>query len=332
MTTGNSQLCEPAAWAMLGTATKPNFVACLWLALAVAFLLAQMLHRSVSTAYFPRTLHCLFEDVIRYGKTKSGWEGQRFAWMSRCDVPKRWFSHFYVVSVFWNGFLLIVLIQTLFFGHNIPAWLTTLVKLLSGESHDQVMGGELSGFLVLALLWLHSLRRLAECILVSVFSDGVIHLLHYCFGLLFYILLGITVLCQVPLHRKSVSAEDVLRQTRWHHILGILIYIWASVHQHRCHEILANLRKTKSGEVVNMEHKVPYGDWFDRVSCPHYFAELLIYIAMAVIFGIWNFTWGMVVMYVLCNQSLAAVLCHEFYLRTFDKYPKQRRAFIPFVF
>ncbi|KAJ1215139.1 hypothetical protein NDU88_002748 [Pleurodeles waltl] len=317
---------------MPGIATKPNFLDCLWLTLAVAFLLAHLLHRSVSDAYFPRALHCFFEDVIRYGKTKSGWEGQRFAWMRLCDLPKRWFSHFYVVSVLWNGFLIMVLIHTLFFGHNIPAWLMVLVRRLSGVSQDQGMGGELSAFLVLMLLWLHSLRRLAECILVSVFSDGVIHLLQYCFGLLYYILLGITVLCQVPFHGKSVSSEDVLQQTRWHHILGVLIYLWASVHQHRCHKILANLRKNKSGEVINMGHNVPSGDWFDRVSCPHYFAELLIYIAMVVIFGIRNFTWCMVVMYVLCNQALAAVLCHEFYLRKFDKYPKQRKAFIPFVF
>ncbi|XP_069057231.1 polyprenol reductase isoform X2 [Pleurodeles waltl] len=124
---------------MPGIATKPNFLDCLWLTLAVAFLLAHLLHRSVSDAYFPRALHCFFEDVIRYGKTKSGWEGQRFAWMRLCDLPKRWFSHFYVVSVLWNGFLIMVLIHTLFFGHNIPAWLMVLVRRLSGVSQDQGM-------------------------------------------------------------------------------------------------------------------------------------------------------------------------------------------------
>lgn len=34
----------------------------------------------------------------------------------------------------------------------------------------------------------------------------------------------------------------------WYHTLGLLMFIWASVHQHRCLVILANLRKNKSGK------------------------------------------------------------------------------------
>ena len=48
---------------------------------------------------------------------------------------------------------------------------------------------------VQVLLWIHCLRRLAECLYVSVFSDGVIHVVQYVFGLGYYILLGLTVLC-----------------------------------------------------------------------------------------------------------------------------------------
>lgn len=54
---------------------------------------------------------------------------------------------------------------------------------------------QLSTLLVQLLLWTHSLRRLLECLFVSVFSDGVMHLVQYAFGLGYYIVLGLTVLC-----------------------------------------------------------------------------------------------------------------------------------------
>lgn len=54
---------------------------------------------------------------------------------------------------------------------------------------------QLSTLLVQLLLWVHSLRRLLECLFVSVFSDGAMHLVQYVFGLGFYVVLGLTVLC-----------------------------------------------------------------------------------------------------------------------------------------
>lgn len=54
---------------------------------------------------------------------------------------------------------------------------------------------QLSTLLVMLLLCIHSLRRLMECLCVSVFSDGAIHLVQYVFGLGYYIILGLTVLC-----------------------------------------------------------------------------------------------------------------------------------------
>ena len=57
------------------------------------------------------------------------------------------------------------------------------------------VGPQLSTLLVQLLLLVHSLRRLLECLFVSVFSDGKMHLVQYAFGLGYYITLGLTVLC-----------------------------------------------------------------------------------------------------------------------------------------
>ncbi|KFQ79400.1 Polyprenol reductase, partial [Phoenicopterus ruber ruber] len=242
----------------------------------------------------------------------------------------RWFTHFYVVSVLWNGFLLICLFRAEFLAGSLPSWVQHVHHVLGRDSQSEDTGKvHFSALLVLLLLWLHSCRRLAECLWTSVFSNGVIHIVQYCFGLAYYIAVGSTVLCQVPTNIRNRKELSV--QISWYHIVGVVMYVWASLHQHRCLVILANLRKTKSGKVVSLSHSVPFGDWFERVSCPHYFAELLIYVSLAITLGFDNVTWWCVVMYVLFNQALAAVLCHEFYQKNFSSYPKHRKAFIPFV-
>ena len=53
----------------------------------------------------------------------------------------------------------------------------------------------LSTLLVQLFLWSHSLRRLLECLFVSVYSEGVIHMAQYMFGIGYYIILGLTVIC-----------------------------------------------------------------------------------------------------------------------------------------
>ncbi|KAM7113131.1 polyprenal reductase isoform 3-T3 [Ciconia maguari] len=270
----------------------PAVLGAAWALLAAAFLAALLLLlllRAPAARPGGGSVSSLFQDLIRYGKTKRGC-GQRPAWLRLLQVPKRWFTHFYVVSVLWNGFLLIWLFQAEFLRGSLPSWIQHVHRALGRDSQSEDAGNEhFSALLVLLLLWLHSCRRLAECLWTSVFSNGVIHIVQYCFGLGYYIAVGSTVLCQVP----------------------------------------TNVR---NGKVISLSHSVPLGDWFERVSCPHYFAELLIYVSMAIMLGFHNVTWWCVVMYVLFNQALAAVLSHEFYQKNFSSYPKHRKAFIPFVF
>ncbi|XP_006001438.1 polyprenol reductase [Latimeria chalumnae] len=302
----------------------------LWLILAGSFSLALVLH--LLSAGRQSAFWDCFQDLIRYGKTKAD-SGRRQKWLRVFDVPKRWFSHFYAVSVIWNGFLLLFLLQAVLLGHPFPVWLQTLLHFLCGNSVKENSAEVLSVLLVQTLLWLHCFRRLTECVSVSVFSNGVIHLVQYCFGLSYYIVLGLTVTCRAAsLGKSAIQVDDLLAQVGLHHLVGTAVYLWASLHQHRCLVILADLRKIKSGQVVNMGHMVPYGDWFEQVSCPHYLTELLIYVAFCITFGGQDLTWWLIVAYVLFNQALTAVLSHEYYIKKFESYPKHRKAFIPFIF
>ncbi|XP_058882758.1 polyprenol reductase isoform X2 [Acipenser ruthenus] len=239
-----------------------------WFVLSVCFFLALCVHNFAAKAdrFSQSQIYNLFQDLIRYGKTKTNL--QRPAFLHAFDVPKRWFIHFYTVSVIWNGLLMVFLLQAVLLGQHFPEWLTGLMRTFSG------------GYMQL---------------------------------------------------RNGFSIEELFSQIQWNHLVGIMIFIWASIHQHMCHVILANLRKGDSGKVVNLGHSIPRGDWFELVSCPHYFAELLIYISFSVTFSGCKLTWWLVVLYVLFNQALAAFLCHEFYFKKFKSYPKKRKAFIPFV-
>ncbi|XP_024429463.2 polyprenal reductase [Desmodus rotundus] len=317
-----------AVWAGAALSTLSPLHA-VWLTLTAAFLLSLLL-QLVPPSVLPSS--ALFQDLIRYGKTKSGGP-PRPAVCRLFEVPKRYFSHFYIISVLWNGFLLWCLTQSLFLGVPFPHWLHTLLRILGAA---QAQGGELalSAFLVLVFLWLHSWRRLFECLYVSVFSSSVMHVVQYCFGLAYYVLVGLTVLSQVPMDGRNVSVtgKDLSVQARWFHVLGMMMFIWSSAHQYKCHAILGNLRKNKAGAVIHCNHRIPFGDWFEYVSSPNYLAELMIYISMAVIFGFHNLTWWLVVTCVFFSQALSAFLSHRFYKSKFVSYPKHRKAYLPFLF
>ncbi|XP_033821228.1 polyprenol reductase [Periophthalmus magnuspinnatus] len=304
----------------------------LWAFLATCFIVACGLYKVSS--HLPKKCQKLdgvviFQDLIRYGKTKQNLK--RDDWLRVFDVPKRWFWHFYAVSVCWSGSLLFFYLNSIFLHHPLPSWLTwSSSVLIAGKSSSNPEGNvpQMTTLLLLLLLWLHSLRRLLECCFVSIFSDGVIHVVHYLFGLVYYIVLGLTALCSEHMVKKDSST--LFSQVNWCHILGCALFILTSLLQHQSMVLLAKLRSGKSGNVETMVHKMPTGGGFELVSCPHYFAEVLIYTSLWVASG-GLFTWGLVSLYVFFNQALAAQLCHDFYKCKFESYPRQRKAFIPFV-
>lgn len=56
-----------------------------------------------------------------------------------------------------------------------------------------------------------------------------------------------------------------------------------------------------TGKIVTDAHKLPQGDWFTVLSCPHQTAEILMYFSITIL--LWNnITWFFVFMWVLSNQ------------------------------
>lgn len=76
---------------------------------------------------------------------------------------------------------------------------------------------------------------------------------------------------------------------------------------------------------------MPSGGLFELISCPHYFAEILIYISLAIVQCGLSVTWWLVVCFVVVNQVIMGISNHQWYLNKFPNYPRNRRAVIPFL-
>uniref|UniRef100_A0A8C2KWD2 Polyprenal reductase n=1 Tax=Cyprinus carpio TaxID=7962 RepID=A0A8C2KWD2_CYPCA len=175
----------------------------------------------------PRSLEHVFQDLIRYGKTK---DIKRPNWQLVFDVSRRCFYHFYAVSVMWNGLLL----------------LFSLRCVVMNELLGKVLNNVFS-------LPLH----------LSFSNNGN----HYQLR---------KILNSLYIHCLTLPGS-LFNQLTWHQVMGTLLFIWAALLQNRSLSLLAKM----STDIETQAHKMLCGGWF-MVSCPHYLAELLIYVAMRV--------------------------------------------------
>ena len=77
-------------------------------------------------------------------------------------------------------------------------------------------------------------------------------------------------------------------------------------------------------------YKVPCGGLYHWVSCPNYLGELLEWIGWAV--ATWSLPGLVFAVWTVANLVPRAWAHHRWYRRTFEDYPRDRKAVIPFVF
>ncbi|KAI3698818.1 hypothetical protein L2E82_42660 [Cichorium intybus] len=247
---------------------------------------------------------------------------------NKLTVPQRFFSHFYAVAILWTTILLVAL-----WSHAITG----------GGSHAYNVW--LSVFL-LVLMEVHLLRRFYETIYVFNYSPSArMHILTYLLGLLFYVMAPLSLCCDfAPQVFDFVKGKD--RMSRpvfdnmwmfvtpflrlpWYAWIGAVIFLWGWVHQLRCHQILGSLRdKTEKLD----EYVIPYGDWFEYVSSPHYTAEIVIYGGLVVASGGVDLSLWLLFAFVVANLAFTATETQGWYRRKFEHYPRNRYIILPFVY
>ena len=283
--------------------------------------------------------------------------------LSNWTVPQRWFAHFYFIGAIWN------------------AWLAFLFIASQTQAQAPAVDGTFY-FLAAFALEFHLLRRLAETVAVLHYPDGArMHGIAYLFGVSYYIVVPLSI---IPYASNALYASILTRtwtspatatMSRFSfdfnllfspsslapiHWIGIAIFACGNALQFHSHLKLSQLSSTSKWKKTNAppKYKIPRGGAFEYVSCPHYLAEIVIYIGLACIAGdpadnllpylmvLWvvrfaccsylhTHTRTLPYMYncmQVANLVLAASLTHEWYHSRFKTYPRHRKALIPYIY
>lgn len=126
------------------------------------------------------------------------------------------------------------------------------------------------------------------------------------------------------------GVESAALQLKWYHISGPLLFLYASFHQYKCHVILANIRTGRKSD--STQYALPKGDWFDLVTNPHYFAEILLYIGISMAQGFRNVWTIAPVLSTALLLLIGAKLSHEWYKEKYGDVVQRKRALIPYIY
>lgn len=307
--------------------------------------------------------------LLNHGKTrvlKRTIEPSILSQFLNMSVSKCYFAHFYIFGIVWHI--------------CVVAWFVHLIVTTPGNLCSVMLKREclFSISLVMISYFLHILRRALETIpmingSVVNLKHGEMHICHYCYGMLFYFAMPLTYIAHPELTQEIFDTKEnasckfimyeLIYSVQIKHVLGILMFFYASVHQYRCHRILYNMKKsmiikrvergykkcslfydiqdqeTKMSiqsntlsKIVYNKYAIPFGDWFSLVSNPHFLAEILIYLSLAVI-SPGNLCVWLALASVICNLTCSAAQNHTWYKNTFKElYPKHRRALVPLIF
>lgn len=127
------------------------------------------------------------------------------------------------------------------------------------------------------------------------------------------------------------SCKHSFATVRWYQYFAMVMFVWASWHQWKCHVILATLRRSPSGQIIKV-YRIPYGDWFEFVSSPHYLAEIVIYLSLFILQKACNIYFGLILLFTIQNLTIGATVAHGWYKNKFNEYPNSRYRIFPFIY
>ncbi|AMD19994.1 HCL157Cp [Eremothecium sinecaudum] len=227
-------------------------------------------------------------QMLRYGKAlpandnSSG--NKAVKWFFGLKVPHNYFTHFYA-----NG-LVLSLINAFLFPSQLLVW----------------------------LLVIHTVRRLAECLLCTNWgSNSQIHVAHYLVGLWFYTTLNLSIYLGL-----ADSTELTIRgEMHTVKLIAVLLFAVFSFDQSFNHLHLSTLVK----------YSLPTRGLFKWIACAHYFDELMIYISLFIVNKNTRLATGMSVIWVISNLGVSAVQTKSYYESKFKDCVRPKYAMIPFV-
>ncbi|OXV07051.1 hypothetical protein Egran_05183 [Elaphomyces granulatus] len=182
-------------------------------------------------------------------------------------VPHSYFTHFYIFSILASTFWAVQILQ------RGPAF-RALAEGLSEKHRLQSMSVN-QVILCWSLMAIQGSRRLYECIAIAKSSKSRMGFLHWLLAIAYYAATNVAVWIEgsgallstdIKLEHFRITTPPSLRT-----MLFVPIFLIASGIQHDSHQYLASLKT----------YTIPSHPLFQRIICPHYTAECVIYISLA---------------------------------------------------
>jgi 3-oxo-5-alpha-steroid 4-dehydrogenase 3 len=166
-----------------------------------------------------------------------------------------------------------------------------------------------------ALLFLQGSRRLWECISFSKTSSSRMWFVHWALGLGFYLAAGVAIWIEgsraLLLNDFSIAHFQMTNAPSLRTFALVPLFLVASGLQHDSHHYLSSLKK----------YTLPEHPMFRGVVCPHYGAECIIYLSLALVAaprGEWiNKTMLACFVFVAVNLGLTARNTKQWYAQKF---------------
>ncbi|XP_001603226.2 polyprenol reductase [Nasonia vitripennis] len=277
--------------------------------------------------FFEKYLPASLSKIFRYGKFAADIKD---AVLDKCEVPKRWFKHYYAFAGPFSTIAIVMVFYRYFFGGKHADAVQLGLSFLLGKPIRSLVPDE-NVILAMTIFTIHCWKRFYESHFVSVYSDQYMNVSLYLLGFFHYFGSVISIVGESQNFLKGTEIDlnwSRLSMLDW---ACALIFLVSTYLQYRSNIILSNLRKDKKGVVVTKKHKVPHGGLFNYVTAPLQLTEIILYLCLSAILRSAS-TFHFVTLWVLINQMECAYLSHEWSLRKFENYPKSRKIIIPYVF
>ena len=238
-------------------------------------------------------------------------------------VPHHLFRQFYIVSLVSSGFWALQLVYRAYAFQAIAA-------RVNDEHRSQSMSltQVLTCWILMAM---QGVRRLWECKIFAKPSSSQMWVPHWLLGLGFYLAAGIAIWIEGTgaLLSETLTIND-LKMTNapsMRTFFCVPLFLVASGLQHDCHHFLFTLKN----------YTLPDHALFRGIVCPHYGAECIIYLSLALVAAppgqMINKTLLSCFAFVAVNLGMTARTTKEWYMRKFDREQVERRwLMIPYIY
>lgn len=237
-------------------------------------------------------------------------------------IPKKMFAHLYVIGAscaLWN---VISEIAQQNFTAN-----AGVLECITHILHSRLL-------LVLLLWTLHVLRRLFESLLITRYGDSRMHVAGFVAGLVHYVAVPLCFREGNDAGSESDSDRDIFCLSFQDIILmGVpcLIFLFANYIQSETHFILFRMKAEQLATSCS-EYKLPTRSWFKLMCVPHYTAEVIIYLSLALLMPCRHWSSKLLVVWVTSNLSVVASRQYVWYQQQFpDEIPTPWYRLLPYV-